>query len=285
MVLQMADTSSRLAYAPGALALLGLPPSCALLANLPTGVAIAPPQVQFESASLAQAPTQRLLEAYYCPELVPATIPSPFSGGAALLCQGFFGPRPAPAQMKVAFDLRFKIRNPNRIPVPISDVLAAVTVFPTGSNRSLGATCIHLCATDQAGCTGQADPTSCQDSSRDIRSLSDFAGATTNLLISSGVATALGQPLTFKAPQLAAGAELAVTVRYAFGPGELLGILRQVASQAVNELKAGREITFNIPYRLEGTVWFDAGTFGRFPVGYGPIDGNWLLPTAGLIPG
>ena len=95
---------------------------------------------------------------------------------------------------------------------------------------------------------------------------------------------AAGQPLTFTAPQVAAGTDLDVLVRYTFGPEEFLGILRQVASQSVNEPKAGRSITFNIPFRIEGTVWFDAGSFGRVPVGYGPVEGNWVLPTEGIIP-
>jgi hypothetical protein len=266
-----------------ALALISLSTSsCALLANLPAGGGIAPPSVGFQGATLARSPTQRQLEAYYCPDVVPSPMGVP--GGASVLCRGLFGARPAPVDLAVAFDLRFKLSNPNQVPVPLADVLAAITVFPAGSNQSLGATCIHLCAPDQPGCTGQADPTACQASSRDIRSMADFAGATANLLVSAGVSAAAGQPMTFAAPRLAAGAELDVVVRYTFGPQELLGILRQVASQSANELKAGRAVTFNIPFRIEGTIWFDAGSFGRVPVGYGPFDGNWVLPTEGLSP-
>lgn len=256
--------------------------SCALLANLPGAGGITPPAVTFEGATLAQAPEQRRLEAYYCPEVVPAPLGIP--GGAALLCRGFFGAKPAPAEMAVAFDLRFKVSNPNKLPIPLADILAAVTVFPAGSNQSLGAACVHLCAPEQPGCTGQPDATACQSSSRDIRSMADFAGAAANLLITTGITAAAGQPLTFVAPRVDAGAELEVVVRYTFGPEELLGILRQIASQSVNELKAGRSVSFNIPFRIEGTVWFDAGSFGRVPVGYGPVEGNWVLPTEGIFP-
>jgi len=257
-------------------------PSCALLANLPGGSGIIPPVVTFKGATLAQSPEQRRLAAYYCPEVVPPPLGLP--GGAMLLCRGLFGAKPSPAEMTVAFDLGFRISNPNKIPVPLADILAAVTVFPGANNRSLGAACVHLCSPGQPGCTGQPDPGACQASSRDIRSMADFAGATTNLLITSGISAAMGQPLTFEAPHVAAGTDLDVVVRYTFGPEELLGILRQVASQSVDELKAGRSLTFNIPFRIEGTVWFDAGSFGRVPVGYGPVEGNWVLPTAGLLP-
>ncbi|MEO8212067.1 MAG: hypothetical protein ABI560_02695 [Myxococcales bacterium] len=284
MVVSAVSRSPRILKWGAAVGLLCLPtlPACALLANLPGVGGITPPTVTFQGAALAQAPTQKRLGAYYCPDVVPPPLGIP--GGATVLCRGLFGARPAPQEMQVAFDLRFRVSNPNKIPVPLADILAAVTVFPAAGNRSLGAACVHLCSPEQPGCNGQPDPAACQSSSRDIRSMADFAGAAANLLITAGVTAAAGQPLTFTAPQVAAGTDLDVLVRYTFGPEEFLGILRQVASQSVNELKAGRSITFNIPFRIEGTVWFDAGSFGRVPVGYGPVEGNWVLPTEGIIP-
>ena len=74
------------------LALLAASSSCAVLANLPAGGAVAgltPPTIQFQGATLVQSPSQQRLAAYYCPQVVSV----PF-GGAGLLCQGFFGPRP-----------------------------------------------------------------------------------------------------------------------------------------------------------------------------------------------
>jgi hypothetical protein len=240
---------------------------------------LTPPTVTFAGATLARAPSQRQLAAYYCPEVVSV----PF-GGAGMLCSGFFGGRPSPAEMTVAFDLRFRIANPNNIPVPMASVLTAVTVFPSGINQSLGATCAQLCAEGQPGCTGQAAPGACDASSRDVRSLRDFTNAAVNLIIAGGIAAAEGRPPSFVAPHLAAASQIDVVVRYSFGPEQLLAILRQLAQQSVSELKMGRAITFSIPYRAEGTVFFDAGSIGRIAVGYGPITGTWVLPTAGLLP-
>src|SRR3954452_15903004 len=95
--------------------------SCALLANLPGAQPasnLTPPTVTFVSATLAQAPSQGQLAAYYCPEVVSVPL-----GGAAFLCQGFFGPRPNPADMTVGFDLSFRISNPNTVPIPLASVL------------------------------------------------------------------------------------------------------------------------------------------------------------------
>jgi len=267
------------------LAVAASAPSCAQLMadlnNLPAaGVGgLTPPRVSFTGATLARSPSQQQLAAYYCPEVVQV----PF-GGASMLCGGFFGGRPSVADMTVSFDLRFAIDNPNNIPIPLASVLTAATVFPAATNQRLGAACVQLCAPGQAGCTGQAAPGACQASSRDVRSLDDFANAAANLLISAGIAAATGQPLTFTAPQVSAASHLDVVVRFSFGPDQLLATLRQLAVQSEGELKAGRSISFNIPYRIEGTVFFDAGSFGRIAVGYGPANGSWVLPVQGLIP-
>ena len=80
--------------------------SCSMLANLPGSPltnSLAPPTVTFVGATLAQAPSQGQLAAYFCPEVVNVPL-----GGAALLCQGFFGPRPSPSDMTVGFDLSFR---------------------------------------------------------------------------------------------------------------------------------------------------------------------------------
>lgn len=260
--------------------------SCAELANfqLPSQlpVQLQPPTVTFQGATLARTPAHRLLAAHYCPQVVP----DPFGvrGGAAAICQGFFGPPPTPAELAIAFDLRFKVSNPNQVPLPLSTILAGVTVFPAAQNQNLGSACFQLCPDARAACSTQPPAGACQASSRDVRSLSDFANAAAGLLIAAGLQMAAGQPLTFQAPQVAAASELEVTVRFSFGPEPMLGTMRQLASQSVNELKSGHMPTWNIPFRLEGTVWFDAGSLGRLAVGFGPSEGTWQLPTAGLIP-
>jgi hypothetical protein len=207
----------------------------------------------------------------------------PFNA-APIACKGFFGPRPSPAEMTVGFNLRFRISNPNRVPLPLASVLAATTVFPAATNQSLGAVCVQLCAPGQPGCAAGNVPSACQASTRDIRSLSDFGNAVTNLLIAEGVAVAFGQKPSFVAPSVSAAAELEVGVRFSFGPEQLLGVLKQLAVQSKDQLARGALPTFTVPFAVEGTIWFDAGSIGRLAVGYGPVSGTWVLPTDGLIP-
>ena len=95
----------------------------------------------FAGATLARAPSERLLAAYYCPQFVSAPL-----GAGALICQRAFGAPPPPAAMMVSFDLRFHIANPNQVPVPVASALVATTLFPAASSQKLGAVCVTLCA-------------------------------------------------------------------------------------------------------------------------------------------
>ena len=110
-----------LAAATGSCAQLGLP-------GLNQVAPIKPPSVTFVGATLARAPSTRLLSAYYCPQLVSAPL-----GAGAFICQQAFGPPPPPAAMTVSFDLRFHIANPNQVPLPVASALVATTLFPAAT--------------------------------------------------------------------------------------------------------------------------------------------------------
>jgi hypothetical protein len=246
---------------------------CVPLSNLGGGLGpgIKPPSVTFTGATLVSTPSRQALAAYYCPEVVSVPL-----GGAAFLCQSLFGPRPSPEALAVAFDARMKIQNPNEIPLPLATMLAAITVYPGAANQTTGATCVQLCPGGPGTC-GPPDPAACQASSRDVRSLSDFANAAVGLMVSNGLAAAAGQPPSFTAPTVAAASEIEVVARFSLSPSQLLRVMRQLADQAVSDLQAGRAPSFTIPYQLEGTIWFDAGSFGRVAIPWGPASGTWVL--------
>jgi hypothetical protein len=78
-----------------------------------------------------------------------------------------------------------------------------------------------------------------------------------------------------------AGSQLDVVARLAVTPEALLPAMEQLARQSVNELKAGRKLSFEIPYNLEGTVFGDAGSLGRVAAG---SDRRGLLAAARRAP-
>jgi hypothetical protein len=184
--------------------------------------------------------------------------------------------------MAVSFDVRFRVTNPNQVPLPLSSLLAAVTVFPAAGNQRLGAACVSFCSPDSPGCTAGPDPNACQSSSHDIRSFADYAAAAAPLLGIAGVKGDASQVPSLLAPKVVAGGNLEVTARMSLEPAELLAVLRQLAIQSADDLKRGHLPTFAIPYRLEGTVWFDVGAAGRVAVPWGPTEGIFTLPVQGL---
>jgi len=237
------------------------------------------PTVKYQDAILIQTPSKTMMAAYFCPQVVPSAF-----GGGPILCQTAFGAPPSPQQMRVSFDLHFKVANPNKFPIPVAELLTAATVFPDKTMSSLGAACIAFCGAEQPNCTGVPGPSSCQSKASDIKSLADFKQATGNFLISSGIAALNGTTPSFVMPQVVQDAEIVVTARFSFGPDALFVVLKQVASQAVDKLQQGQSIVFDIPYRLQGSVWFDVGSLGRVAVAFGPADGVWVIPAEAVVP-
>jgi hypothetical protein len=262
------------------LAALAALPACTALDQI-LAAGVTPPGVTFQGANLAEAPSQTSLAAYYCPRLLASS--SPIPGGAQLLCRGFFGASPAPEAMRFAFDVRFQVSNPNQIPLPLAEILTAVTLFPSTNSQSLGAVCLRLCTPGDTACQAGATGTGCQRARGDISSLSDFAQAAANLLIAEGLSDAAGHPAPLVAPRVLAGSSLDVTTRFALAPSVLLPVMEELARQSVGELRSGRAPRFVIPYNLKGTVFADAGSLGRLAAGFGPTGGEWQVPTQALV--
>jgi hypothetical protein len=256
--------------------------SCAQLQGLLAMGALSPPRITFQGASLVRAPSRRQMSAFYCPRVAGG------SGGlgfaSSLICSQVFGAAPSPVDMTLGFDLHFQVANPNQIPLPLSEILTAITLFPGGAQQNLGAVCVRLCAPGDAACQAGRDPNACRNAPGDIRTMADFPQALGNLLIAEGMAAAGGQPIRFEAPRVIAGSSLDVIARFQLSADAIIPILEQLARQSLGELKAGRELSFAVPYRLEGTVFADAGSLGRVAAGFGPSAGQWVLPVQRLVP-
>ena len=255
---------------------------CAQLEGLLGSGAITPPKVSFHGAQLVSAPSRRDLSAFFCPKVVREKVG--LGVGADILCAGFFGRVPSQQSMGIGFDLNFGVENPNRVPLPLSEILTAITLFPQASAQNLGAVCFRLCGPEDAACRAGQDAAACRNAKGDIRTLDDFPAALANMLITQGISAASGQTPAFHAPKVLAGSALSVVARFTVAPEALLPIVQQLATQAAAELRSGKELTFGIPYKLEGTVFADAGSLGRVAAGFGPVPGEWTLPAERLLP-
>jgi len=254
--------------------------SCAELQALLQAGALTPPTVTFRGAHLVRSPSRRQMSAFYCPRVAQSQL----GIAAGALCGGLFGVPPPQQDMTLGFDLQFAVANPNNVPLPLSEILTAVSLFPGASQQNLGAVCVRLCAPGDAACQAGRDPNACRSGRSDIKSLSDFPQAVANLLVSEGLSAAAGAPLKFEAPKVLSASSLDVVARFSLTPEALIPIFEQLARQSVSELKAGRELSFNVPYKMEGTVFADAGSLGRIAAGFGPSSGDWAIPVQRLLP-
>ncbi len=250
--------------------------SCAGLDQLLASGLVRPPEVNFLGASLVKSPSQKDLSAFYCPKVLQER--AGLGIAANLVCNQLFGRPPDASTMEIGFDLTFRVANPNRLPLPLSELLTAVTVFPERVNQSLGAVCLRMCEPGDASCQGGSNSAGCREAPGDIKSIGDFPGAVANLLVARGVGAAGGQPSGFSAPRVLAASSIDVTARLALLPSALAPVLEQLARQSVDQLRAGRAMSGEIPYRLEGTVFADAGSLGRVAAGFGPAGGSWPIP-------
>lgn len=66
-------------------------------------------------------------------------------------------------------------------------------------------------------------------------------------------------------------------VRFDLGIDAITSILAQVAEESVDAISAGEFPSFDIPYTVEGTLFFDVPVLGRFAIGFGPFSSTWSL--------
>jgi hypothetical protein len=269
---------ARIALALAGALLLG---GCASLQALQGGGLVAP-KVHLGEVVLAESPPRRQVEAYLCPRVL--RLEGRAGSIADAVCTRLFGRPPPVERLAISFDVHLRVENPNTVPLPLGALLTAVTVFPDVEARQTGTACVELCAPDDPACSRRRGREACARAPGDLRSIEDFPTALGNLLVVAGVAVDGGGP-GFRLPRIAAGAELPVVARLGFHPEALLPVLEQVVRQSVAELERGRLPSLAIPYRLEGTVFADAGSVGRLAAGFGPTAGTWTLPAEGLTRG
>jgi hypothetical protein len=220
-----------------------------------------PPRISVAGTRLTRQPTNRQLAGWLCTQV---TNP--------LICH-IFGVVPPKSSLLFAFDIDLDADNPNSFPLPMVEVLTVFTAFPAvQGQKNLGAVCLSLCE-DPNGCAQQ--PNACQSTEPEIRSLGDFAHAAVGFL----TRLAAGQEAieNLRVRLIPAGGKARVVIRLELGVDAVVGLIRQVAQDAMRDLQRGVEPRFSIPYRVEGSVWLRVEHFGRLGAGYGPYHGTWNL--------
>ena len=266
-----------LARLAGAATLALLLPGCPLLGGDGSSLRTPePPTAALRVVNLTSQPRNQELAAYFCSDLV---------GGNVLTdaaCVSAFGRSPLRTDLVFSFELVFDLGNPNDFPIPLVEILLALDVFEGNDAAQLGAVCISFCDPEAEDCV-QAGADACLAPDKEVSSLEDFV-PTLDDLIRIGVQAATGtldDNLKFRyIPAVSddgtPGAAEA-RVRFDLGLTAMLGILETVALGSTSDLLAGRAPSFDIPYNVRGSVFFDVPVLGRHALSYGPIDGVWSL--------
>lgn len=220
-----------------------------------------PPRVTVQQVRLTRAPRNEHIAMYFCSRVAPPP-----------LCQ-IFGPLPTREDLQFQFTTDLDFENPNQIPLPLVEILAAFTIFPQATGeQNLGAVCLNLCE-DPNSCPPAEG--ACRSDQRDIRTLNDFAGAAVNFLV--GVATGQQRFENLRIRTLAPGAHTRSQVHLQLDPDAVLRVIEHVANNSVAQVQRGQQVRFDIPYRFEGTVWLRVENFGRFAASVPPFTGTWQL--------
>lgn len=237
------------------------------------------PSVEYQSSELTDSPSTKKLAAYFCKDLLDFF-------GSDEICKGFFGKAPKKSTMKFNFLMTFQLGNPNAFPIPLVEMLLALDVFEAEDNAELGAICVSFCDPDAPNDECAPADASCEADEDDIKSLDDFSPTTDDLL---GLADDIGEAilegelpenLTFKVIPAAENdevGEMEARINFQLDISTMLSILKVVAKESLKDIEKGRDPNFDIPYAVNGTLFFDIPGLGRVAIDFGPFDGTWEI--------
>lgn len=251
-------------------------PGCPLLGGGGGSATPEPPTAALQTVNLTAQPKNQELAAYFCSDLVGGNI---ITDNA---CIAAFGRSPNKVDLVFSFELVFDLGNPNSFPIPLVEILLALDVFEGADAAQLGAVCISFCNPDTEDCV-QEGIEACRAPDKEVESLEDFVPTVDDLIrIAVEAATGtLDDNLKFRyipaADDDGTPGATEARIRFDLGLDAMLGILEVVALDSTDDLLEGRSPTFDIPYGVRGSVFFDIPVLGRHALSYGPIDGVWSL--------
>lgn len=231
------------------------------------------PTAELRQVALTEKPSYEILGAHFCHD---------FAGGNPLLgagCTGFFGRAPVREALRFGFTTTFSLQNDNSFPVPLLEMLLALDVFEGTGQSALGAVCVSFCEDPAAGCEQPVDPCVADN---DIDGLDDFVPDIDDLIgIAVGAINGDDPDLdplgNLGLRYIPANGETETAVRFELDIDAMLGLIGELVDQSSDEILAGASPSFDIPFKAEGSLFFQLPVLGRNAIDYGPFDGAWSL--------
>ncbi len=225
------------------------------------------PEIEVGTIALTKYPSFSKLAAYFCPYVYDVA-------AVESICAAALGARPPLEQMYFQFELPLTLTNDNDFAVPAVEMLTTLHVFPGQNAQELGALCIRFCDGTKEGCGPSTE--ACASDEPEINSVEDFVDAAADFIslwIENEVTDQVPPELAVK--MIPAGGTLELRMTFTVAPEPILDILITVFEKNIDKILSGDSIKIDIPYEVNGAIWFVVEDFGRFGVNFGPADGVW----------
>jgi hypothetical protein len=226
---------------------------------------IAAPGATFNDVDLVEHPSAKQMARWGCNEIL---------GFSSLTC-GAIGLDPVDkSEMQFSFNVIFDLTNNNeKIPIPLVEILMATTVY---ESENLGSVCISFCDPEDESCEPEANAEGACDAedAQDVSSVGDIVPTVDQLhdiaqnVVMNGVDNG-----DFRV--IPAQDKIEAHILFDFDIGKMLGILDDVFFDLYDDFEEGRSLSVDIPYTMDGSLFFNVPEMGRYAAGFGPIENTW----------
>ena len=227
--------------------------------------AIVPPGAEFLGVELIEHPSSKELARWGCYE---------FIGDVA--CEAADLNPINKNKLGFSFDVGFDLSNNNdRVPIPLVEILLATTVY---EEANLGSVCVSFCDPESEDCTPEANAEGgCNaENAEDVTTPGDLVPTVDELAsIASDVATGDFDNGTFRV--IPANDSIESHIVFEFNIDTMLSLSEHIVLDLAEDLIAGDPLSVDIPYSMDGTLFFDVPELGRHAIGFGPVDDTWAL--------
>jgi hypothetical protein len=230
---------------------------------------VKPPKAELSHVDLTHGPTLDQTLAWSCYEFLNSDVTCQLAG---------YDSQPSNATMELSFDLVFDLQNQNTtLPIPLVEVLLGINVM---DDTNLGAVCISFCDPDMAECvpTTNAEDgcTIDEDETTDITEPEDLI-PTVDDLVTLAQDIASGDIDNGDFRMIPAGESVEGHIQFDLNVDTTFNLAKSLLKDAVNDFLAGRDVRIEVPYTVDGSIFFDVPDLGRYAVNFGPFSDVWPI--------
>ena len=230
---------------------------------------IVAPGASLNRVDLIDAPSAKEFARYSCHRLLD--VPTE-------LCKQVVGNNINPDNMRFSFDIVFDLQNNNeKVPIPLVEILLGTSVY---ESQDLGTVCISFCDPDAEDCAPEADAEAACDveSAQEVNAPVDLVPTVDEL--TSLAESALAGDLEINNEDfrvIPAQESIETHILFDFNIATMLGLGENILRDLAEDFLDNRTPSIDIPYSMEGNLFFNVPEMGRYAAGFGPLTDTWVI--------